>query len=243
VLEQNPSAGSIVKAGRRITLVVSRGAEIETMQGYVGQTLSDAQGHLQTLFSGTARPLVTLGEPSYVADVSEQGTILAQDPPAGTAISEPVVLRLVVSRGPQFEVTNAPNLVGRTVQEVLPLLVEAKVVFDFSTRLVEGRERPGTVVWQEAVQGTVPNFTRVQALVGIAEDAERGLLFGVIQGDTAVFPYPEPVQLRSRAPDGTSSTFACTHPGGLVTLPYAALPGTELTLLVAGTVVTRQLVR
>jgi hypothetical protein len=52
-----------------------------------------------------------------------------------------------------------------------------------------------------------------------------------------------PVQLRSRAPDGSSSTFALPHPGGLVTLPYAALPGTELTLLVAGTVVTRQLVR
>ena len=37
VLEQSPPAGSIVKAGRRINLVVSRGAVIDTVKDYVGQ--------------------------------------------------------------------------------------------------------------------------------------------------------------------------------------------------------------
>ena len=41
ILEQNPPAGSIVKAGRRINLVVSRGVVIDRVRNYVGQKVDD----------------------------------------------------------------------------------------------------------------------------------------------------------------------------------------------------------
>ena len=119
ILSQEPAAGSIVKAGRRINLVVSRGVIIDQVEDYVGQKFDDVQLRIQTLFSGTSRTLITIGAPQYKADASEAGTILEQDPPAGTDISEPIVLRLIVSRGPSYEQTRVPSIVGMSVNDVL----------------------------------------------------------------------------------------------------------------------------
>ena len=133
VLEQNPVAGAIVKASRHIDLVVSRGVVIDQVEDYVGQKFDDVQLRIQTLFSGTSRTLITIGAPQYKADVSEAGTILEQDPPAGTDISEPIVLRLIVSRGPSYEQTRVPSIVGMSVNDVLTQMSRSKVIFDFSS--------------------------------------------------------------------------------------------------------------
>jgi beta-lactam-binding protein with PASTA domain len=50
ILEQEPLPGAIVKAGRRIALVVSRGAAQDKVGDYVGQTVDEVKIHLQTVF-------------------------------------------------------------------------------------------------------------------------------------------------------------------------------------------------
>ena len=78
VLEQSPIAGSIVKAGRRVKLTVSRGAVLDKIENYVGQDLESVKLHLQSLFSAS-RPLVTVRDPSmYRFDEAVAGTILEQ---------------------------------------------------------------------------------------------------------------------------------------------------------------------
>ncbi len=64
ILEQDPRPGAIVKAGRRIRLVVSRGVVVDKVENYLGQNLDDVKIHLQTLFSTSARPLLSLKEAS-----------------------------------------------------------------------------------------------------------------------------------------------------------------------------------
>jgi beta-lactam-binding protein with PASTA domain len=243
VLEQNPAQGSIVKAGRRITLVVSRGGIVDTVEDYIGQQYVDVQVKLQVLFSGAARPLITLAEPSYTADISEPGTILAQEPPAGTPISDPVAVKLVVSRGSQFDETTVPHLVGMTVTDVLRQMERSKIIFDFTARLAGAGDRAGTVVSQEESSPNAPNYTRVKAEFALPENALGGNIYGIFSADVANFPYPVPVQLVAKSPAGQSTTLvAFDHPGGHITIPYAMPARSELTLIAAGRTVATQLV-
>ena len=53
VLSQSPSAGSIVKAGRRITLVVSRGVVIDHVGNYVGTNIDTVKTKLDMLYGGS----------------------------------------------------------------------------------------------------------------------------------------------------------------------------------------------
>jgi beta-lactam-binding protein with PASTA domain len=244
VLEQNPAQGSIVKAGRRITLVVSRGGIVDTVEDYIGQQYVDVQVKLQVMFSGVAKPLITLSEPSYTADIADAGTILAQEPPAGTPIGDPVAVKFVVSRGPQSEETTVPFLVGMTVADVLRQMERAKIIFDFTARLAGEGDKAGTVVSQESSAPNVPNYTRVKAEFALPENAVGGNIYGVFSADAANFPYPVPVQLVARPPAGRQpiTVIAFDHPGGHITIPYAVPAGSELMLTAAGRTVATQIV-
>jgi beta-lactam-binding protein with PASTA domain len=243
VLEQNPTQGSIVKAGRRITLVVSRGGVVDTVADFTGQYYADVQIKLQVMFSGATRPLITLAEPSYIADIAEAGIILAQVPPAGTPITDPVAVKFVVSLGPQFEQTTVPHLVGMPVADVLRQMERAKIVFDFTARFAGVGDRPGTVVSQEASESNVPNYTRVKAEFALPESAIGGNIYGIFTADVIDFPYAVPVQLVASPPGGQAYTVvAFDHPGGHITIPYAVPARSELTLIAADRTVATQIV-
>ena len=49
VLSQDPKSGTIVKAGRRVTLVVSRGVMVDHVGNYVGMNLDTLKTTLDTL--------------------------------------------------------------------------------------------------------------------------------------------------------------------------------------------------
>jgi len=103
VLDQSPPPGSIVKAGRRINLVVSRGAVLDRVEDYTGRNLDDLRLYLQGI-STTTKTLVSIREPPlYVFDNSAPGTIIDQEPKPGKEISGPTVLDLVVSKGPEVQ--------------------------------------------------------------------------------------------------------------------------------------------
>ena len=81
IVDQSPSPGAIVKAGRRIAITVSRGSVVDKVENFLGQDIAEAKIHLQTLFAG-ARPLLSIKEPPiYVFDKAPAGTILEQKPP------------------------------------------------------------------------------------------------------------------------------------------------------------------
>src|SRR5574344_543448 len=149
VLNQNPDAGAIVKAGRRITLTISRGVVIDHVEQYVGMNVDDVRLKVQSLFTGSSKPLLILADPVYKADKADAGTILEQDPPEGTRISEPITLQLVVSRGPEYEKAKVPNLVGMNINDIYMAMSHTKVVFDFKSHNASGDEKVGTVTEQE----------------------------------------------------------------------------------------------
>ncbi|MDR0597345.1 MAG: PASTA domain-containing protein [Treponema sp.] len=240
ILEQSPEPGTIVKAGRRIRLVVSQGVVISNMENYVGRNIDEVRMDLQTLFAsaggyaGTAGlPLVSLKEPfMYQYSPEAPGVILQQSPEPGSPISGPTVLELVVSRGLEKELIAVPELTGLTIEEALALLGETGAPFTFSPRPPRSGEKPETVLSQSPAAGTVAAATTELSLV-VSEPVElaEGEVFALFSYNLPPNPYPLPVSLEAILPDGERRFLAAVnHPGGKFVVPYRLPAGSTLIL-------------
>ena len=244
ILEQEPDAGSIVKGYSRVSLVISRGIVIDEVGDYVGKNLDDVRMSLQTLFAGQTKPLIILAEPEYKPDLSDPGTILEQDPPEGFRITEPVTVQLVVSRGPNYENTRRPYVVGQSINDLLQTIARSKIVFDISGHTATGNEKAGTVVSQQTIdEEFVPNYTRVTVEMALPNDSDDENISGIFQSKIALYPYPVPMRLEAVPEEGNSYTILnFNHPGGNVTIPYSVAKGTTLILYVVDKVTDRLVV-
>ena len=244
ILEQEPLPGAIVKAGRRIALVVSRGAAQDQVGNYIGQNLEEVRSHLQTLF-GTTRQLVTVKDPPvYLFDTSPSGTILEQSPASGTDLSEPTQLTFVVSRGPERAKVKVPDLIGLSLNEATLLIEKSSVAFKFVIRPTEGLERPGTIVAQLPEAGTLQDPMNPVSLVFGSPAQAEGLVTGLFSYTLPEYPYPLRVILYAESPTRARiPLISVDHPGGLFTLPYALPEKSVLELQVLSRVVARVEIR
>ena len=241
ILDQSPDAGAIVKGYSRVSLVVSRGVIVDKIDEYTGMNIEDLRMKLQTLFAGQTKPLIVLAEPEYKPDVSDAGTILEQDPPAGTHISEPVTVQLVVSRGPNFENTKAPYLIGQSVNDLLQIITRSKLVFDITSHKASADEKAGTVVDQQAFDSEfIPNYTRISLEMAMPDGEYNDNIYGIYEEKVVDYPYPVPMKIEAFPPEGNPYTLlSFNHPGGNVTVPYAVPAGTRLEFSVVNKVVSR----
>jgi beta-lactam-binding protein with PASTA domain len=244
VVEQRPLPGAIVKAGRRIQLVVSRGPVVDRIENYVGQDLNEVKVHLQTLFS-SARPLLTIKDPPvYVFDLAAPGTILEQKPLPDTELGGPIALEFVVSRGPEKAKTVVPNLLGLEYEAALLLVEKSNLPIVVTMRKPEAKEKAGVVVSESPAAGSlVVGFSQLSLAVTFPV-AEKGMVAGVFSKDLPVYPYPLRVSLDALKPNGERGfIFRLAHPGGSFSVPYFLPEGTVLVLTVLDREVARTEVR
>ncbi len=242
ILEQEPAAGSIVKAGRRLKLVVSRGVVVDKVESYIGQNLDEVKMHLQTLFSTSAKPLLSLKEPVvYQFSTEAAGTILEQKPEAGFEIAGPTKLEVIVSRGPENAMVKVPDLVGLPISDAMDRIRESGVFFAFSVRKAQGSEKAGAVVSQlPAGQTVVASNTRVALVVSAPAELAEGEVFGLFSRELPEYPYPLSLKLEALLPSGDRRrVVSIDHPGGSFTAPYVLPEGSVLIL----TVLNRELYR
>jgi len=241
VLEQNPRPGTIVKAGRRIQLVISQGVMVNTVENYIGRNVDDVRMDLQTLVSaqGTSSgnapvsQFITLKEPlMYEFSTEPAGTILQQRPESGTNISGPTSLELVVSRGPENTMTKLPNLVGLNLEDTLEQIGRTGIDFEFSIRPLASGEKPGTVVAQNPAGDTLASLnTRVNIAMAPPDKIPGNSVFGLFKYDMAKNPYPLLIRLESILPSGERQRLlSVQYPGGLLSVPYLQPKGAVLVL-------------
>ena len=244
ILEQEPDAGSIVKGYSRVSLVISRGIVVDEVGTYVGKNLDDVRMSLQTLFAGQTKPLIVLAEPEYKPDLSDPGTILEQEPPEGTKITKPVTVQLVVSRGPNYENTRRPYVIGQSINDLLQTIARSKIVFDITGHVANDNEKAGTVVSQETIDDEyIPNYTRVSIEMALPDKSDDENISGIFQAKIAAYPYPVPMRLEAIPEEGNSYTILnFNHPGGNVSIPYSVAKGTTLILYVVDKVNSRLVV-
>jgi serine/threonine-protein kinase len=145
VLAQDPPPGKRVKQGRRVGAVVSLGPQLVAVPDLVQRTLQEAQ-----LALDSAR--LRLGALREAHDeVVKAGSVLRQDPPAGSRLPADSTVTLTISRGPaQVEM---PALVGRTLAEARRLLDERGLIVTHVRTVASAEVEAGRVMEQTPSAG------------------------------------------------------------------------------------------
>jgi len=239
ILEQNPPPGTIVKAGRRITLTVSQGVIVNTVENYLGRNIEEVRIDLHTSAASQLtseeglRQYVTLKEPPmYEYSTTAAGTILQQRPEPGTSYSGPTTLELVVSRGPESPLVRIPNFMGLGLEDALETIGLTGVDFEFTLRPAREEEKPGTVVAQNPAGDVLTNSAgRVSLTMSLVDDLSENEVFGLFVYEMAKNPYPLLLRLESIPPGGERRRLLqVQYPGGRLAVPYRQSVGTVLVL-------------
>ena len=234
ILEQDPKPGTIVKAGRRIRLVVSQGVIQNRVENFIGRNIDEVRIDLQTLYtSAGGTPLLTIKEPVMYEFSSENpGVILAQKPESGTDISGPVTLEFVVSRGRENATVSVPQLTGLEISRALDMISSSGINFHFTSRERSGNERGETVVSQSLPANTAaPINSIVQLTVTYPERLENNEIFNIFSYNIPANPYPLEVRLEALLPSTERiRLFTGNYSGGNFTIPYKLPVGSVLVL-------------
>ncbi|MEN6441922.1 MAG: PKD domain-containing protein, partial [Syntrophobacter sp.] len=110
IISQTPVAGSIVSEGTAVNLVVSLGPPMTTVPNVTGMPRAEATAAIvaANLAVGTVTTANSASVPS--------GSVISQDPAAGTSVPEGLAVSLVISIGPVLP--SAPDLGLITVGQV-----------------------------------------------------------------------------------------------------------------------------
>jgi beta-lactam-binding protein with PASTA domain len=247
ILEQNPPSGTIVKAGRRIRLVVSQGVRLSAVEDFVGKTLDDARLELEIVRTGSSDSgaLVTLAEPIlYRTSGIAAGTILEQDPAPGTAVTGPTPVTLVVSQGSDPGTKEMPSLIGLSPSEAAARLSAQEIPFVFTTKQAAANEKLFVVNvqdWPAETQIASDRTVTVQVTTPASWASEE--ICALYSYEVPRTPVPITYTLTALSPQGARTVLVSeTLSGGLFTYPYLLQAGTTLSLGVQGRELRRELV-
>jgi serine/threonine-protein kinase len=164
VIETSPSAGANVRKGTTVTLVVSRGKEKVAVPDVVGGTREDAERTLQD-----AGFQVSVSEEE--SEDEEPGTVLRQDPAAGTEIARGKTVSIVVAEAPAD--VPVPGVIDATEEEATQTLEDAGFEVDVERTPVETPDEDGFVTEQDPAADTPrPRGSTVTITVGRFEPAD-----------------------------------------------------------------------
>jgi beta-lactam-binding protein with PASTA domain len=246
VLEQDPGAGTIVKAGRQVRLVVSQGVMINRVETYIGSNIDKVRMDLQLYVVSAGSPLLTLKEPLMYDYSSEPpGTILRQKPEPGADISGPMDLEFVVSRGLEHVTVTVPQFTGLSLSSVLEQIGKMGTVFEFSVREIRDDEKGETVVHQSPAAGTsVSSNTIIDLVVNSPAQLKEGEVFKLFSYTMPKNPYPLPVRLEALLPSGERiRLISVDYPGGKFAVPYRLPVNSTLLLSVMNREIHRETVQ
>lgn len=137
IISSTPAAGTQVRRGTNIDIVVSKGADLVALPSYIGLSADQAMSEL-----GDAgfRPTQELAYSDKVA----AGNVISQTPAAGN-VQRGTVVALVVSQGPEF--VTVPKVTGKKVSDAARILEDLGL--KYTTNKVSG-----TVTSQTPKAGT-----------------------------------------------------------------------------------------
>src|SRR5215207_972313 len=116
VIETTPPEGSTARKGSTVTLLVSRGKERAAVPDVVGRPRDEAE---RLLREAGFEPSVTEEE----SEDEDPGTVLEQDPAAGTQVAEGGTVELVVAKAP--EEVRVPGVIDSTEDDATQALEDA----------------------------------------------------------------------------------------------------------------------
>ncbi|WP_019955007.1 PASTA domain-containing protein [Yoonia vestfoldensis] len=166
VIDQDPAAGKAVAPGTEVRLIVAQKSDDSPkMPDLRGLTRRNAQAVLGR--QGDFK-ITTLTGPDAVA----KGSVFAQDPAAGSALTGQVDVTIHVSTGPQDDL-RLPNLVGLTEKQARDALIP-RYADTMKVTTVSTDKPAGTVVGQSPKAGTTITHGDPITLEIASPDTDRG---------------------------------------------------------------------
>lgn len=157
VVSQNPTAGSKVKEQRLVTIYVSKGGEEIEMPDLTGLSKSDAEAQLKKMG-------LKLGSVYEKYSNEETGTVIKQDPKAGTKISRGQTVDITVSKGKQSHKVSVPDVTGVSLDAAKAAL-QSRGLRVGSVSKQESRQAAGTVVSQSPASGEVEEGSSISLVI------------------------------------------------------------------------------
>lgn len=155
-IETLPPEGTPVDRGSTVTLVVSSGKETVEVPAVIGQNVDDASATLRGAGFGVS---VTTEE-----SASAEGTVLRQDPGAGTKAAKGATIAIVVAK--KQATTKVPNTVGEDEASAISDIQSAGFTVSVDRVDVSDESQDGTVVSQNPSGGSAPSGSTVTIGVG-----------------------------------------------------------------------------
>jgi beta-lactam-binding protein with PASTA domain len=233
VMAQIPAPGTLVKAGRRITLRVSKGPVLQEVEDYVGRNIDEVRSYLQTLYASHS-PNLAIAEPMYrVEKGAAPGTILAQSPKPGTQISGLTRLEFVVARGEGELASAVGQYAGLSFSEAINQLTRADLPFFFTVQKAQKGQAAGVVVSQQPEPGShISLGGTVQLVMTPPENIGKGKIFGLFRYSLPDYPILVDIRLDVIGETGRLTLLSARHAGGPLAVPYIVPEGSDLVLTV-----------
>ncbi len=148
ILKQYPVAGSKVKEGRIIKLIVSQGTKMVPIPAVAGKSVRQAMLDLET--AG-----LTVGEVAWaVSDTIPEKVVVFSYPAVGVEVPLGSKVNLMVNRGRASDYTFMPRLIGMTLSDATKLLGDKGLKIGLVTYRTNENYLPDTVLEQSEPEGT-----------------------------------------------------------------------------------------
>lgn len=145
VINQNPTAFSITKPGRRVYVTISIGEKLIMMPNLVGKSSRDA------IFSGQSAGL-TLSEESFGYEYSNyypENVVMAQSIPPGTKLKKDTPIHVTVSLGTLPNEFLVPDVIGQSLERARKVILTSGLELGEITYRIEPNLLPNTVISQD----------------------------------------------------------------------------------------------
>ncbi len=147
VLDQYPPAQAMVKADRRIKVVVSSGARITMVPFLRGYTVRQSQ------FMLDEAGLMIGGESYTRNDSLPPGVVVGSIPAGGGSVPVGTIVNVLVNENDEFALVTVPILVGENIKKAENMLDLRGLVLGSVYHEVDSVLLPGTVVNQSVAAG------------------------------------------------------------------------------------------
>lgn len=142
IMAQNPRAGSTVKKGRRIYVVVSKGEPLIEMPDLLGRSERNAIFMIKNMG-------LELRNVSYeYSGIYHDGVVSGQSVPPGSEVKYTTAIDIVVSLGRLPDQFIVPNVIGRSLTEAQKIISQAGLTVGIITYRYTSDLLPETVVQQ-----------------------------------------------------------------------------------------------
>jgi serine/threonine-protein kinase len=164
IINQIPEAGSKVKKGRRVSVIISKGKEFSVVPNV--KNMTERQARLELKKRG-----FILGEiKKTYHDKQPAETVVDAFPKSGSTISRDMKVDLIISKGTKPTSAEMPNIVGESLAEAQKKIEESGLHVRKINYRNDASLLPGTVISQSISPGeNVPLEKTVDIIVSVIQ--------------------------------------------------------------------------